>query len=59
MSHLKVRKHTRNASTCMNSQKLEVVQEFTYLIVSLGSTGEWKRQREKYKSKRHTNIKSK
>ena len=43
----------------MNSQKLEVVQEFTYLVLSLESTEEWKRQREKYKSERHTSIKSK
>jgi len=43
----------------VNSQKLEVVQEFTYLGVSLESTEEWKRQREKYKSDGHNNIKSK
>lgn len=35
----------------MNSYKLEVIQEFTYLGVSLDSTGEWKSKRKSIKVK--------
>lgn len=43
----------------MYGQKLKVVNEFTYLGVNLVSTETWQRQKEKYKSERHTNIKNK